>query len=73
MSALLSSTFWLLLNTPMIPPEHDLKAKRNVVPMVELGATASSHKRRRSRSRASVDSNASTSTSASESQPRDTA
>ena len=48
MSALLSSTFWLLLNTPMVPPEHDLKARRNVVPMVELGATASSHKRRRS-------------------------
>ncbi|KAL7279751.1 hypothetical protein ACG7TL_006158 [Trametes sanguinea] len=46
MSAILSSTFWLLLNTPMVPPERT--AKNHVVPMVDLNPAASSHKRRRS-------------------------
>ncbi|KAI8971152.1 hypothetical protein BD414DRAFT_426679 [Trametes punicea] len=46
MSALLSSTFWLLLNTPIVPPER--KPKTKAVPMVDLSPTASPHRRRRS-------------------------
>ncbi|OSD02489.1 hypothetical protein PYCCODRAFT_1435482 [Trametes coccinea BRFM310] len=62
MSAILSSTFWLLLNTPMVPPERT--AKNNVVPMVDLNPAASSHKRRRSTS--TVNSSASSRRSSSE-------
>ncbi|KAI0761992.1 hypothetical protein BD413DRAFT_485180 [Trametes elegans] len=46
-TALLSSTFWLLLNTPMVPPERKTRSKS--VPMVNLGATTTlSHSRRSS-------------------------
>ncbi|KAL1950218.1 hypothetical protein VTO73DRAFT_5341 [Trametes versicolor] len=44
MSALLSSTFWLLLNTPMVPPEPKTRTKS--VPMVDLNRTKSKRSRR---------------------------
>ncbi|KAI0351431.1 hypothetical protein OH77DRAFT_1524132 [Trametes cingulata] len=66
MSALLSSTFWLLLNTPMVPPEP--KPRTKAVPMVDLSATASSRsKSRRRPSRSSVDSVASNASTVSDS------
>ncbi|EIW59557.1 uncharacterized protein TRAVEDRAFT_46860 [Trametes versicolor FP-101664 SS1] len=56
MSALLSSTFWLLLNTPMVPPEPKTRTKS--VPMVDLNRTKSKRSRR-SPSTSSVDSDVS--------------
>ncbi|KAI0671091.1 hypothetical protein C8Q78DRAFT_1153847 [Trametes maxima] len=67
MSVLLTSTFWLLLNTPMIPPEP--KPRTNAVPMVNLRAKKSSRRRRASNT--SVDSNVSSVSSESEGQPED--
>ncbi|KAH9846408.1 hypothetical protein C2E23DRAFT_890856 [Lenzites betulinus] len=60
MSALLSSTFWLLLNTPMVPPEP--KPKTKAVPMVDLNKTRGTKRARRRPSTSSVESGVSTST-----------
>ncbi|KAI0718227.1 hypothetical protein C8T65DRAFT_639420 [Cerioporus squamosus] len=50
----LSSTFWLLLNTPMIPPEDQAESKP--VQMVDFSDTHETHSREMTRS--SMDSHA---------------
>ncbi|KAI0823170.1 hypothetical protein BC628DRAFT_1421036 [Trametes gibbosa] len=60
MSALLSSTFWLLLNTPMVPPES--KPRSKAVPMVDLNKIRGTKRSRRRPSTSSVDSGVSAAT-----------
>ncbi|RPD56152.1 hypothetical protein L226DRAFT_535876 [Lentinus tigrinus ALCF2SS1-7] len=60
----LSSTFWLLLNTPMIPPEE--KAESKAVQMVDFSDSHSRGAHSRGTSRSSMDSHVTQSSDASE-------